>query len=150
MRIRRAPRPGLSLLEVMLAMAIFLIAVVGLMELVNISSRQAFEISQVNRANQLLEDRLNAVTGGIVPLQGGQTDTPFDDDPDWSWSMQSSGENTPNLYRVTITVKWQKGNDTDHQWSVSRMVFDPAQKGTLEAPPSSSSSSSSSGTTGGK
>lgn len=135
MMIRRRGRPGLSLLEVLLSMAIFLIAVVGLMELVNFCGRQAFSISQVNRANQLLEDRLNAVTAGVVPFTG-QSDTPFDEDPDWSWSMESQADNTPNLYRVTITVKWQRGNDSD-EWSASRMVFDPAQKGTFEPPPTS-------------
>src|SRR5262245_33209383 len=73
-------RAGFSLLEVLLSMAIFLIALIGISELINISARRAFDISQVNKADQLLEDRMNAVVGGSVSISG-QSETAFDQDP---------------------------------------------------------------------
>jgi prepilin-type N-terminal cleavage/methylation domain-containing protein len=145
MKIRRTPRSGLSLLEVMLAMVIFLIALVGLTELMSICSRQATEISETNRANQLLEQRMNAVLSGVVPMTG-QGETSFDEDSDWVWSVDSTTDNTPNLYRVTVHVRHSSTNSDT--WSLSRMVFDPAQKGTIDGS-TPSSSSSSSGTPGG-
>jgi prepilin-type N-terminal cleavage/methylation domain-containing protein len=141
MTIRRAPRPGFSLLEVLLAMAIFLIALIGIGELLNISSQQAFEISLVNKAGQLLEDRMSAVVSGSVPITG-QSETSFDQDPEWVWSMDSQADNTPNLYRVTVKVRWQGAGESD-TWTLSRYVIDPAQIGTIESPSSSSSSTSS-------
>jgi prepilin-type N-terminal cleavage/methylation domain-containing protein len=134
-------RSAFSLIEVLLSMAIFLIALIGLSELLNISAHKAFDISQINKANQLLEDRMHAVLSGSVTLTG-QSETTFDQDPDWVWSMDSTADGPPNLYSVTIHVRWTGGSDSD-TWSLSRKVFDPAQRGTIESASSSSSSSSS-------
>ena len=40
---------------------------------------------------------------GAVPLQS-QGDTPFDEDPDYTWSVDAQQNTLQNLWNVTVTV----------------------------------------------
>lgn len=137
-------RPGFSLLEVVLASAIFLIALVGLTQLLSVSSQQAIDIQRMNRAAQILQSKLNEVVAGVEPLTSTGEAT-LDDDPDWVWSMTAEPQSEIGLYRVTITVSFAR--DASSSWSVTQLVLDPAQRGGIEAPSSGNSSGTSSATT---
>jgi type II secretory pathway pseudopilin PulG len=131
MKNRLSARPAFSLLEVVLASAIFLIALVGLSQLLSVSSEQAIEIQRMNRAAQLLESKMNEVIAGVESLTS-RGETPFDEDPDWVWSLAVEPESTPGLYRVTVTVAFAR--DPDRNWNVTQFVLDPTQRGGMEAP----------------
>lgn len=134
MRIRRQPRHGLSLLEVMLSLVIFLMALIGLGQLMTICTNQAIEIKHLNHASQLLQSKMNEVVAGVIPLTG-QGDTSFDEDPDWSWSLECDAEGTPNLWRVTVTVTFKSKDGSEAgPWSLSELVLDPAARGAIEPP----------------
>src|SRR5262245_34039107 len=96
-------RSGLTLLEVLVSLAIFLTFLVGITQLLNMSTYHALEVQNLNRASQLLQSQMNRVICGDVSLTS-QGETEADDDPEWTWSMDCEAEGTPNLWRVTIKV----------------------------------------------
>ncbi len=141
MRHLAAARSGFSLLEVVLASAIFLVALVGLTQLLSVSSRQAIESQRMNRAAQLLQSKLSEVAAGVEPLIS-TSEAAFEDEPDWVWSMTVEPESEPSLYRVKVTVTFSP--EPSSSWSATQLVLDPAQRGGIESPSSGSSSTTSS------
>jgi Tfp pilus assembly protein PilV len=140
-------RSGLTLLEVLVSFAILLAFLTAISQLLNLCTFHALEVQNLNRASQLLQSQMNRVICGEVPLSG-QGDTAFDDDADWTWSIDCQADSTPNLWHVTIkvnhaaTMAGQEGT-----WSLDQWVIDPAARGAIQAPATSSSFSSSSSTT---
>lgn len=150
----RAPRPagprrGISLLEVLVALAIFVMSIVALGQIIQMSADQAMSIEMQARAVQLCQSKLNEVSAGIVPLQS-QDDATFDEDPDWTWSLECDQQgNITGLWRVRVTVRRTAPGKSKVEYSLSQFVFDPSQRGSnLDAQQSQSSSQSSSSSSG--
>ncbi len=157
----RTQRRGLSLLEVLIALAIFLLSLAALNQLVNFASDSAIDASRRNHAGRLAQSKLNSVISGVIALSS-QGDAPFDSDetPDdgsnYSWSVDAEQNEIPNLWSVTVTVSWDKASDstTRDSIAVSQMILDPSIRGStqdstpvLTSPPSDTSSSPSSSST---
>ena len=79
MTARRVARPGLSLLEVLIALAIFLIAYAAVWQLMSTANDQAVELTNRNRATQLAQAKLDEVVSGALPLES-QGETGFEDE----------------------------------------------------------------------
>jgi general secretion pathway protein I len=152
-------RDGLTLLEVLIALGIFLMSLVAISALVTASADQALEVQQQSQAAQLCQSKLAEVIAGVVPLSG-QGDTPFDEDPNWSWSLDAEQGDIAGLWKVTVHVSRQRPNGSRIECSLDRMLLDPSLRGsTLDASTiaaannannsSSSSSGSSAGSTSG-
>lgn len=142
-------RAGLTLLEVVLSLFIFLMFLAGISQLLSICTMQAMETQNVNRATQLLQSQMNRVLSGELPMSS-QGETPFEgDDKEFSWSMTCEEQGSaPNLWHVTLTVH-HVGNMAGQatSWSLDQFVIDPSVRGMIESAPAPSSSTSS-GTTG--
>ncbi len=68
---------------------------------------------------------MNEVLSGIIPLQGAQR-TPFEDDPDWLWTLNVVDSGTPNLLLLELTVEHSgTGGDLAASFQLTRMVRDP-------------------------
>jgi general secretion pathway protein I len=153
-------RAGLSLLEVLLALAIFLFALVALGQLVTLGSDRARDVQWLSYASVKAQSKMNEVIAGAVSLTG-VGDTTFDDDPDWSWSLTADADSTPGLYRVTVTVSRTRTDGSKFETKLNQFVLDPAQRGNTDGSSTgtddgtgttagATGSSTSSGTTGGK
>src|SRR5205807_4924823 len=115
----------MSILEVLVAMAIFLMALAGLAQLMAISTDLALETHLTNEATQLAQSKMNDFIGGIEPLTGGQGTTPFDDDSPWSWSAECQADGTvSNLYTVTVHVTRKRADGTTFEAELTQMVVD--------------------------
>ena len=79
-------RPGLTLLEVLVALAIFLFAMVVMGGLITTAGDQALEVQYQSRAAQLCQSKLAEVNAGVVKLDS-QSNVSFDEDSDWQWSL---------------------------------------------------------------
>jgi type II secretion system protein I len=132
----------MTLMEVLVALAIFLLSLVALSRLLELGVDQALEIQQRNRAAQLCHSKMAEVVAGAVPLTG-QTDVPFPEDSDWLWSMDCEQSSVAGLWNVTVRVRFDHGDDTPVEEEVSRLVLDPSQRGSSADVSSSSNSSSS-------
>jgi prepilin-type N-terminal cleavage/methylation domain-containing protein len=144
---RGRSRRGLTLLEVLVALGIFLMAFATISQLISLSADRALEVQQLARASQLCQTKLAEVAAGIVPLSG-QTGVPFDEDPKFLWSLDASQGDVAGLWKVTVKVTLERSDGSRVETSLDRMLLDPSLRGSamdvaLAATNSSSSSSSS-------
>lgn len=139
-------RPGLSLLEVLLALAIFLMSLVAVGGLIDFGSDRGEAASMQAAGTRLAQSKLAEVEAGAIDLAAGGEGT-FDDEPDWHWSVDSTAGQWPNVYSVTVRVWRDTGKH--HEVSISQTVFDPAQmgKGAEAQPPTTTTTTGT--TTGG-
>lgn len=149
----RSRRKGLSLLEVLAALVIFLLSLVALSQLIDTSTRQARNIQFQSEGTLLCQSKLAEFVAGVESVEtGGEGD--FEEDPNWRWSAESVAEGgAAGLYKVTVKVTRGQGG---FEVSMSQFILAPSMRGNLStssttttttdaASGSSSSSNSSSG-----
>jgi general secretion pathway protein I len=141
-------RPGISLLEVLVALAVFLISIGAIIQLVNASADLALEIQERGEAGRLAQSKMAEVVAGIVPLSR-QNEATFDEDPEngWTWSLDPQQGDVANLWTVTVKVSRMRQNGDKVEVSLSQMVLDPSIRGSAMDTPPTSTSSGSTGTT---
>lgn len=118
-------RSGISLMEVVIALGIFIGSLAALSQLSNNGMSAAVQSRLLTHAILRCESKLNEVAAAVEPLQPieGQ---PFEDDENWSWSLTSATGPHADLLLVTITVKYFKQNDlASTSYSISRLIRDP-------------------------
>jgi prepilin-type N-terminal cleavage/methylation domain-containing protein len=142
-------RHGLTLLEVLVALSIFLLALIGIGKLITLGAEQALNVAEQARAAQLCQAKLAEVVAGAVPLSG-QADVPFDEDSAWMWSLDASQGDVSGLWKIKVTVSRQRSDGSRITCSFDRMLLDPSLRGsaldaqTIAANSTSNSSSNSS------
>lgn len=95
---------GLTLLEVILAIAILggCMAVIG--ELVRMGVRHAEEAREQTKAQLLCESKLEEMAAGITPLEGASA-VPFELDPEWTYTIEAAALDQQGLMQVRVTVQ---------------------------------------------
>src|SRR5437762_13392642 len=97
-------RPGMSLLEVLGATAIFLMSIVAIGELMSTSTDQALDVQYRSRATRLCQSKLNEFAAGVESVSGA-TSGDFEEEDGWSWKADVSNDGSAaNLYKVQVTV----------------------------------------------
>ncbi|MCS7020924.1 MAG: prepilin-type N-terminal cleavage/methylation domain-containing protein [Gemmataceae bacterium] len=140
-----ARRYGLSLIEVLLALAIFLTALVAIARLVDMGADLELEARYQSRGARLAQAKLAEVECGIVPLESGSGT--FDgDDANWNWTLTVQSADIPNLYLVSVSVSREVKGQTVTV-TLSQYILDPTLWGT--AGEATRPDPSSNGTTGG-
>ena len=99
----RLTRPGLTLLEVVIALAIFLIALVPIWHLVTLGGEQALDVAHQAQASMLCQAKLDCVKVGAEPLNTSGT-VDIGRDLTWNYTIESSPGEVENLYMVKVTV----------------------------------------------
>ena len=136
-------RPGLTLLEVIVALAIFLVALIGIGQLITMASDRAVETQQQGHAVQLCQTQLAKVAAGITPLQS-QSDVPCEEDSEWNCTVNCEQDSSiQGLWRVQVQVSRQRADGTRIEASMSQFVLDPSIRGsTADSTPSPGASTS--------
>jgi len=154
-RQARQPAAGLSLLEVILAIAILGLSLAVIGQLVRLGSRNARFARDSATAQMLCESKLNEIASGIVPAESNNL-AEFPEFPDWYYSVQSEAASQEGLISVRVTVQ-SATEETPNTiaFSLTRWIVDPAaeydtniQVGSTSSG-SSGSGSSNSNSTGG-
>ena len=150
---QRAGRTGLTLLEVLVALAIFLMAWVGIARLIGMASDQALDSRLETEALQLAQSKLDEVISGVTALQS-QSDSAVDPSEapggqqGWTWSLDANPADILNLWTVQVRVRCQR-DGLNTQVTLTQLVLDPSARGSTLNSPANSSSSGSSGGSGG-
>ncbi|MDB5307514.1 MAG: hypothetical protein JWO38_1716 [Gemmataceae bacterium] len=123
----RPARPGLTLIEVLLALTILLLSLAAIGQLVGIGSDHGLYARMTARGNRLAEAKMAEVEAGVVSVQSGGEGM-FDDDSAWTWVVESQQAGPTNLYQVTVKVS-RTVRGKPFEITLSQMIFDPAMMG---------------------
>ncbi|HID21406.1 MAG TPA: hypothetical protein EYP14_03285 [Planctomycetaceae bacterium] len=125
-----SPRSGLTLLEVVLALGIFLGSMAVLSQLISTGVRAAVQARWQTQAILRCASKMEEIVAGMEPLQD-VSESGFEDDEDgaWRWSLTVVPGREENLYELTVTV-WRIGNGGDESnqvsYALTRYYFDRA------------------------
>lgn len=121
----RSFKRGLSLLEVILAIAILGGSLAVLGELLRLGSMAAARSRDLSTAELLCETKLAEVASGIEPMDGASS-TPIDDSGEWLYSVTVGETDQEGLLSILVTI--QQNPETAARpvmFSLTRWVIDP-------------------------
>lgn len=128
---RTTVRRGLSLLEVIIALAVFLISYIAIYQLMNLATDEAIELTYRNDATHLAQRKLAEIAAGVEGFQSSG-DTAFDDpDGDYTWSADVEAGAVESLSIVTVTVSRNFQGGT-LQVTASQMMLNPQNIGSTQ------------------
>lgn len=130
-RLRSIHRPGLSLLEVLVSLAIFLLSLVAIASLVDFGSERAMAAAMQTAGVRLAQSKLAEVEAGVISASTSDNGM-FDDEPEWSYSVEPGAATIPNVYPVTVRV-WREVAGRQYEVVLTQMIYDPAQMGKAAA-----------------
>jgi type II secretion system protein I len=139
----------LSLLEVLIALAIFLLSLTALIQLVDQGSDRAVEAQQQAQAIMVCQAKLAEVAAGSIPINSSQTDVPLDEDPRWLWSLDSEQGAATGLWNVTIRVCRPRPDGSRMEVALSQLILDPSYRGNNQKQQSGSGNSGDPNASGG-
>jgi type II secretion system protein I len=126
----KPPRQGLSLLEVIVSLAIFLFSLVAISRLIDQGVDQAVELDLRAQASMIAQSKLAEVTSGAIGLTGQESQ--LEEDSAWTWKLDAEADTIPGLYRVKVTVtREDRGNKIEV--TLSQYVLDPTKRGGTDA-----------------
>ncbi len=118
-------RPGLTLLEAVLALTILGIAMAMLQGLLQIGIRSAATARDLTQAQLLCQSKLAELASGALPLES--VSLVLDEfQPDWLYSVETAPG--PQEGMVIARVSTVHRNDVEHQqnvYSLTRWILDP-------------------------
>src|SRR5205085_5503322 len=127
-------RRGLSLLEVLIALAIFLFSLVAVSQLIDVGTASARDVQWLGQASLIAQSRMAEALAGSIPLTS-QSDATCDEDDNWSWSMDAQPGAAPGLFQVKITVSRSRPDGSKFETVLNQMVLDPTYRGTADGSP---------------
>lgn len=131
---RASSRRGLSLLEIVLALAIFFGALAVLSQMAWNGARAAVQARLKTQAIIRCEAKLAEVLAGYERMQS-RGHVPFPDNSAWTWSLSVYETTYPDLLQVDVSVQ-HGGNSrmANTEFSLRRWIRDPAlfQKAALK------------------
>jgi len=120
-------RSGLSILEVLVSMAIFLISLAAIASLVDVGSERAMAASMTNLGTRLAQSKLAEIEAGLTAPGSAESGT-FEDEPDWTYSVEPGTALAANTYPVTVTVSRDFGG-RKYEVVLTQVIFDAAFQG---------------------
>lgn len=125
-RTTRTAHFGISLLEVVIALAIFLAATTVIGQLISTGSQAAIGAQLKAEAARRCETVMSEAIAGVVPLES-TGDMAFEDDPYWTWSLTVSDAPVTDLVQIEARVTRQtRAGQPPATMSLIRWVRDPA------------------------
>ena len=145
--IPRSVRAGLTLLEVIVAMAIFLVSSVGIYYAIAQGGQNAVNVQMQARASMLCQSKMAEVIIGAEEAGSGEiTEGGRGSELVWQWQVDKTAGEIENLWHVSVVVRREGPDGRRFEASMNQMVLDASIRGStqLHATAAKSSSSSSS------
>ena len=120
-------RHGLSLLEVLLSVAIFLGALTAIMQLLNSGQQSEVAARLKTEAALRCEAKMAEIVSGIEEAVSSE-DQKFPDDEigNWHWSAEVGNGDVTSLLRITVTVEHlPDGKNPNAAFTLTRYMRDP-------------------------
>jgi hypothetical protein len=116
-------------MEVLAALAIFLMSFVAIGKLVTVATDHSLEVQMQSQATQMARSKLHEVLSGALPLESASGN--IDEDPDWQWSIEAEQNgDVSSLWTVHVRV-WRQLDNHEIESTLSQMVLDPSVRGSI-------------------
>lgn len=149
-RQRHCNRDGLTLLEVLVSVAIFLGSLTAIMQLLNTGQQAEVSARLQSEAVLRCDSKMAEIVAGIEKPVSSADGTFLDDEiGSWKWSVDVTNGSATSLLKMTVKVEhWPDERHPNASFTASRYIRDPQLfiDAALAASTSTSSSASSSGT----
>src|SRR5438034_4673110 len=123
--MRHAPHRGLSLLEVILAIAILGGALVTIGQLIRIGARSAAQARDLTMAQLYAESQMNRLASGVDILDSVK-DEKYDEPGLYNYSVDVMSTNLTGVMEATVTVKQAPGTAIHPvSYSLTRWIAEP-------------------------
>lgn len=131
MTTRSHLRHGLTLLEVVVATAIFLVSVIAITQLTNIGGERAMDVHLQTRTSLRCQGKLAEIVIGAETNTSGSY-SPFTDDfdKDLQWRAEISEAGAAGLMLAKVWVKAELPGGKVVESHLSQMFVDPSIRGT--------------------
>ncbi len=150
---RTSNRRGLTLLEVLVSVAIFLGSLTAIMQLLNTGQQAEVSARLQSEAVLRCDSKMAEIVAGIEKPVSSADGTFLDDEiGSWKWSADVTNGAATSLLKITVTVEHTPdGKNPNAAFTLTRYMRDPQLfiDAALSAAASESSTSSSSSTSGG-
>jgi len=103
-------RSGFTLLEVMVSLAIFVSAFAALSQLYSLGTRAAVDSALQTQAAVRAEVKMAEVVSGVESFEAA-SGMPFEDDANWSWTLEINPGPHSDVYELVVTTMFQSGNN---------------------------------------
>lgn len=121
-------RRGLTLLEVLISLAIFLGALAAISQLIGIGSRAAVQAQLRTQAMIKCQSKLAEVLAGAQPMETVSLAAFGDENENWKWSLNVEPGTYESLLKLTVTVQYYGTSETAiTSYQLTRQVRDPAE-----------------------
>lgn len=121
----RRSRQGITLLEVLIALAIFLGAFTVISQIMRTGAQASTQGQQENEIVLRAKSLMNEILAGSVEMSPVDQ-APFDDSDAYVWSLSVSDGPVPDLFLIEVTVARRLQNGTiDMPFTLSRYMRDP-------------------------
>lgn len=117
-------RRGLSLLEVLVALTIFLLALIAISQLTDLGGQLAADLDLRSQGALLAQSKLAEVIAGAVPLTSQSADV-----DDWTWTLDAVPDEIPGLFRVKVVVTHETPGGGKVEVTLAQYVLDPSVRG---------------------
>lgn len=148
----RLERRGLSLLEVVLALAILAMASAYLAQSMELATTNAIKAQRIAQAELVAESVMNQMIAGLISSEP-VTWTPYFNSmgqTDWMYQIQQVNTQLDGMLGLQVAVQQLDPNtgliQTRYDLYVNRWIIDPALE--LDVPPEEEETSTDTGTTG--
>jgi len=125
-------RPGITLLEVIVSLAIFMFSIVALGHLVNVATDRAMQAQLKQQAGFMCQSKLAEIAAGAESMSS-QADTAFPENADWQWSSECSEANIAGLWKVKVRVSRTIPSGRI-EVNLTQFVLDPTMRGSTADP----------------
>jgi general secretion pathway protein I len=125
--VRLRSRSGLSLLEIIISVAIFMASLAAIMEGLQIGRRSELSARLQSEAVLRSETVMGEILCGVNEASSAQGN-PFDDDEtgNWEWSAEVTEAGTTGLLQVTVLVEHRPGGgEPNAAFTLVRFMRDP-------------------------
>ena len=120
-------RSGLSLLEIIISVAIFMASLAAIMEGLQIGRRSELSARLQSEAVLRCETVMGEILSGVKEAASAQGN-PFDDDEtgNWEWTAEVTEAGTTGLLQVTVLVEHRPGGEEPNAaFTLVRYMRDP-------------------------
>lgn len=138
-------RRGVTLLEVIVAMAIFVVSLGAVGHLVYMGSQRSLEAQLQAQGLQKCQSKMSEMISGSLPLTS--TNGNYPDDSTWQFDVECTQQDSSTLlYTVKVTASHQVDSGPRFEVSLSQMVLDPSQTRMIGGNPNNTNNGNNNGT----